>query len=148
MISAVLDTNVLASGILGLDDPESPPGQLLQAWERRAFQLVLSRHILAELERTLASPYFARRLRMEQIIRAFALVRNESVLTQMGPIPRVASHPEDDLILAAAVSARVDYLVTGDKQLQLLGSYEGVAILSPREFLDLLLHEQPAHQSS
>jgi predicted nucleic acid-binding protein len=50
----------------------------------------------------------------------------------------VASHPEDDPILATAVSASADYLVTGDRQLQRLGSYRGVSIVSPREFLDLL----------
>ncbi len=50
----------------------------------------------------------------------------------------VATHAEDDLILATAISARVEYLVTGDKKLQELRSYQGVAIVSPREFLDIL----------
>lgn len=67
------------------------------------------------------------------------LLEQEAVLT---PITRqvqgVATHPEDDLILAAAVSARADYLVTGDDQLQKLGGFEGVKIVSPREFLRLL----------
>jgi predicted nucleic acid-binding protein len=50
----------------------------------------------------------------------------------------VATHREDDQILAAAVSARAEYLVTGDKQLQQLGIYQGVRVISPRAFLDLL----------
>jgi predicted nucleic acid-binding protein len=50
----------------------------------------------------------------------------------------VATHPEDDLILATAISARADYLVTGDRQLQALGSYQGVQIVSPRQFLTIL----------
>jgi hypothetical protein len=41
-------------------------------------------------------------------------------------------------VLAAAVSADADYLVTGDRQLQRLGTYEGVRIVSPRDFLALL----------
>jgi hypothetical protein len=45
-----------------------------------------------------------------------------------------ATHPEDDLVLATAVSARADCLVTGDRQLQRLGSYQGVSILSPALF--------------
>jgi predicted nucleic acid-binding protein len=44
----------------------------------------------------------------------------------------------DDLILATALSAQADYLVTGDSQLQGLGAYRGVAIISPREFLSRL----------
>ena len=44
-------------------------------------------------------------------------------------------------MLATAVSAQADYLVTGDIQLQKLGTYGGVTILSPRAFLDLLQGE-------
>jgi uncharacterized protein len=50
----------------------------------------------------------------------------------------VATHPEDDLVLAAAVSAKVDYLVTGDANLRKVDRFQGVNILSPREFLFLL----------
>jgi predicted nucleic acid-binding protein len=50
----------------------------------------------------------------------------------------VTTHPEDDLVLAVAASARVDYLVTGDKPLQRLGAYQSVRVISPRAFLDLL----------
>jgi predicted nucleic acid-binding protein len=50
----------------------------------------------------------------------------------------VATHPEDDLVIAVAASARVDYLVTGDEPLQRLGAYRGVRLISPRAFLDLL----------
>lgn len=50
----------------------------------------------------------------------------------------VASHPEDDRILATAASVHVDYLVTGDRKLQQLGEYVGVKIVSPRQFLEIL----------
>jgi predicted nucleic acid-binding protein len=48
----------------------------------------------------------------------------------------VATHPEDDLVLATAISAKAEYLVSGDTKLQRLGTYEGVKIVSPREFLE------------
>lgn len=50
----------------------------------------------------------------------------------------VVTHPEDDLVLAAAVSTQVDYLVTGDKKLRGLGVFQGVQIVTPREFVDLI----------
>ncbi len=50
----------------------------------------------------------------------------------------VATHPEDDHVLATVVSARARYLVTGDKKRQRLRRYRGVTILSPRDFLILL----------
>ncbi|HEV2107585.1 MAG TPA: hypothetical protein VGR16_04930, partial [Thermomicrobiales bacterium] len=54
----------------------------------------------------------------------------------------VAAHPEDDLVLAVAVSAAAAYLVTGDKQLQRIGVYHGVTIVSPRDFLTRLQQEE------
>lgn len=50
----------------------------------------------------------------------------------------IASHPEDDLVLATAVSAGVYRLVTGDKGLLSVGRYEGVVVYSPRDFLEWL----------
>jgi uncharacterized protein len=50
----------------------------------------------------------------------------------------VASHPEDDLILATAASGAADYLVTGDRQLLALGTFYEVRIVSARQFLDTL----------
>jgi len=47
----------------------------------------------------------------------------------------VATHPEDDLILATAVAGEASYLVTGDRKLRAVGAFQGVTILSPREFL-------------
>ncbi len=45
-------------------------------------------------------------------------------------------------MLATALSAGVPYLVSGDEGLQRVGHYQGMAILSPRAFLDLLSHQQ------
>lgn len=56
-------------------------------------------------------------------------------------VTSVATHPEDDLVLATAVSAQVDYLVTGDRQLQRLDTFQDVRILSPRQFLTILEHD-------
>jgi predicted nucleic acid-binding protein len=53
------------------------------------------------------------------------------------------THPEDDLILATAVSAQADYLVTGDNALLGLGAFQDVMTLSSRAFLDLLTNIQP-----
>jgi len=50
----------------------------------------------------------------------------------------VATHPGDDQVLATAVSAQAEYLVTGDKNWQQVATYQGVRVISPRAFLDLL----------
>ncbi len=95
----------------------------------------MSERILLELERTLQTPYFRRRLSSQDIAEALTLLRDEATPTSITThVTGVATHPEDDLILATAVSAQADYLITGDLQLQRLGAYEGVTILSPALF--------------
>ncbi|MGI5836672.1 MAG: PIN domain-containing protein [Chloroflexota bacterium] len=55
IIAAVLDTNVLASGIIGFSNVSSAPGRILRAWRGGGFNLVLSEHIIVELARNLLS---------------------------------------------------------------------------------------------
>ena len=48
---------------------------------------------------------------------------------------QVCRDPDDDNILAAAMSGKCDCIITGDKDLLVLKSYEGINILSPRDFI-------------
>lgn len=48
---------------------------------------------------------------------------------------QVCRDPDDDNILAAAVSGNCDCIITGDKDLLVLKKYEGVEIFRPRDFL-------------
>ena len=50
-------------------------------------------------------------------------------------VTSVASHAEDDVVLATALSARAKYLVTGDKRLRERVAYRGTRLVSPRQFL-------------
>lgn len=47
----------------------------------------------------------------------------------------VCRDPDDDAILATALAARADFLVTGDQDLLTLGSYQGIPIVTPAECL-------------
>lgn len=140
-MTAVLDSNVLLSGFAGVSIPTSIPGQIVLAWIAGLFVLVISDAIFAEVARNIVKPYFRRRLTIQQIAADLTLLATEA---QIAPITvsvsGVATHPEDDLVLATALSAGADYLVTGDIQLQALGSYRGVTILSPSDFLGVLAH--------
>lgn len=140
MIRAVVDTNALASGIIGTLLETSVPGHILRAWRAGAFALVVSEPILHELARTLHKPYFRRRLREAQLTAVLRLLREEAVVQALTvTVAGIATHPEDDCILATALSGHADYLVTGDRKLQDLEEYQGVRILSPRQFLALLI---------
>jgi len=144
MMTAVVDTNVVASGVVGILEPASPPGAMLRAWQRSRFALIMSEPMMAEFDRTLTKPYFRRKLHEPGVADAIEAVHRDATLVAISvPVHDVASHREDDVVLATAISAGADYLVTGDRQLQLLGTIDGIAIVSPREFLDVLASGPP-----
>lgn len=139
MIRAVLDTNVLVSGFVGFERGTAAPAQVLHLWLNRAFDLLLSEHVLDEVFRSFGKPYFRQRRTPEQVSQALTVLRQAGTVVPItAHVQGVASHPEDDLVLATAISGRAEYLVTGDAGLRAVGAYQGVMVVSPRRFLEIL----------
>ena len=141
MVRAVLDSSVLVSALI---TPRGTPGAVLDAAERRVFTLCLSTEILAETSRVLTrNPKLQARYGYDQAhvakfcagLAAWAQI--ETNLPELhGAVPL---DPKDDAIVATAVKAKADYLVTGDrKHLLALETYESICIVTPRQFLELL----------
>ena len=138
MPRAVLDSSVLVSAFV---TPHGSVVQLLRDPALSRYQLCLSDAILTETTETLLA---------KSTLRRYAAYTDEDVhdfvrwlLTQAEmvpdiPAPRVVPNdPKDDPIVAAAVAAKADYLITADRaHLLPLGEYQGIRIISPREFLD------------
>ncbi len=138
MIAAVLDANTIVSGVLV---EHGIPRRLLRAAYARRFACVSSAAIVTEVMRTFSRERVTRKYRIERadVERLRGFLESDEVATLIAaPVSGVATHPEDDLILATAVSGNAVYLVTGDRQLPQLGNSRGVRIVSPREFLQLL----------
>jgi putative PIN family toxin of toxin-antitoxin system len=135
----VFDANVLVSGM-----PASAGTMfaLIEHWRSGDIQLVTSQHIIDEVRRAWTKPYWQSRLSPSQIDRALALIREEAEVTPITiEVSGVASHMEDDLVLAAAASAQVEVLVSGDTLLRAIGQFHGIDILSPPEMLYRLASE-------
>jgi predicted nucleic acid-binding protein len=82
VIRALLDTNVVASGLLGLPHEQSVPGEILRRWLLGRFSLVLSEPILYELEHSVfASSYFQQRFTAEETKRLLGVLRDETIIT-------------------------------------------------------------------
>ncbi len=138
---AALDANVLASAAVR-SQRLAPPAAIWDIWNaHQAFTLVVSQHVVDEVERTLRKPYFASRLGPVEVATFLSTLHTALMTPIAAQTTGVATHPEDDLVLATALSANADYLVTGDLKLQALGAYQGVTILSPRAFLDVLMEQ-------
>ena len=139
MIRAVLDTNVIISGIL---NREGSPGRLIQAaFEHQAFQAVTSVPILGEIGSVLRRPRIARRHGWSELEIGVFLARLYTlclVVEGLSTLDAIAADPSDNMFLAAALEAEAGYVVSGDDHLLALGMFENIVVLSPRQFLDLL----------
>lgn len=131
MTWAVLDTNVLVSG---LGWPRSLPGRIIHWAIQGRFLLVTSEPLLAELERVLAYPRLAAVIgNPAKLVR---LISEVAVVVDPNREVTVIEHdPADNRVLEAAVAAQADYIVSGDTDLLEIASFEGVRIVSPREFI-------------
>jgi uncharacterized protein len=133
-MNIVLDTNVFISGIFF----GGPPARILGAWKNQGLQMLLSRHIFDEYRRVAAvlSSEFPT-VNIVPIIELVAIY-GRFVDTQSFDIS-VCEDPDDDKFLECAVAGKCKTIVSGDKHLLKLTGYKGIAILSPRNFVDKYL---------
>lgn len=135
-----VDTNLLASGVVGLrSHPTGAPARFVSAWRDGRFLLVQSAPLLAEMHRTLSKPYFVQRLRTDDHAGLGQLLERRARVTPITvTVAGIASHPEDDLVLATALSGGAQFVVTGDHRLLDLKTYQGVMLVTVHEFLATL----------
>lgn len=138
MIRAVVDTNTLVSGIIS---PLGAPAQIIRRWQRGDFLLLTSPALLAELRRVLEYPRIVDRLGWSGEERT-QFVKGFETLALVTPgalrLPGVTRDPKDDPMVACAVEGEAGFIVSGDQDLLVLGTYRDVRVVTPREFLTLL----------
>ncbi len=136
MIQVVLDTNVLVSAV---HPDRGPLAVIRESWLTGRFLVYVSEPLLDEVEITLTKAYFAARLGPERTDRFLTLLKRTAILQPIiEAVIGVATHPEDDWILATAKNAQAQFLVTADKVLHALGSFGPARLIDPAAFADYL----------
>lgn len=133
----VLDTNVVASALLW----DGPPRRLLRVGQGAGVTLFTSAALLAELTDILSRPKFERKLAasllsIDQLVDLYA-----EMVAVVRPIsiPRLASDPDDDVVIGTAIAAKANFVVTGDRALLSVLEYEGGRIISVSGALEALV---------
>jgi putative PIN family toxin of toxin-antitoxin system len=139
MLKVVLDTNIFVSSLLvqaGL------PAQVLDTWRERQYLLIASPAIIAEIRATLNYPRIRRKYAItdEDVEQLVTLLERDALVVPgdanvAGAIP---DDPADEIVLACAVDAQADVIVSGDRHLLELGSHRSIPILTARQFLERL----------
>ncbi len=132
-VRVVLDTNVLISSILF--GRELAP--IVDLWKRGRIVPLFSRETFDEFRAVLEYPKFKLTEReIKTIIEEEVLPFFEIVETSP-KVHKVCKDPDDDKIVACALSASVDLIVSGDKDLCDLAAYGRIKIISASEFLKM-----------
>ena len=132
----LLDTNVILSGLNHSGNEQ----RVLQLGYQLGFELVISEYLLEEVLRGLLWKFDWSSVRATNALEE--LRRAASIVEPSRSVDIIPDDHPDNRVLACAVHASADFLVTGDrKHLLPIHEFEGVRILRAPEFLDLLSSE-------
>jgi len=134
----VLDANVLASGLI---NPNGAPGRILAAFfADPSLVPIATPDILKEIRRVLHYPRIQKQADLTDAQCDGFVEKFEGIAWMVKDRrgEKIAADPDDDKYLLAAREGLAQYIVSGDRHLLDVRLYEGVRIVSPREFLEIL----------
>jgi putative PIN family toxin of toxin-antitoxin system len=132
-VRVVADTNVLVSALIF---PGGAPEAVYRLALEGRIELVTSRPLLAELGRVLTAKFGWDTDRSEEAVAE--LIRVADVVEPRQPVAEIEADPADNRVLEAAEEGHAEAIVSGDGHLLALGSWRGITIKSPAEFLAAL----------
>ena len=126
----VADTNVFISALMfgGL------PGRFLDLALHRRFTLVTSKALLDELDEKLRGKFGVSE--SDALAICAKLEGNADLVDPQFELNAVPDDPDDNRVLECAVAGKAEFVVSGDRHLLRIGSYEGIAIVTVRQFLE------------
>ena len=128
----VLDTNTAISGLLW----HGTPGKLIDAAHSKSATLCTSAILLAELRGVLTREKFARQLETRGLNAIEVFDGYAALTTIVVPAiihPTIVNDPSDDAVLACALGAKTELIVSGDRHLLDLKEYQGIRIVTAAE---------------
>jgi putative PIN family toxin of toxin-antitoxin system len=132
---AVLDTNILISYFL---TQGSTLARLVDYWERGRFIYLISPAMLAEIKEIVNRPRLRRLMRADPQVLIEVIEHDAELVPGDLTLPGVGRDPKDEMVIACAVEGGAGYLVSGDTDLLDLGSFQGVQIVTPADFVSIL----------
>lgn len=134
LVRLVLDTNTVISGLLW----NGPPRRLLEAALVGTVELYTSAVLVTELREVLAYPRLAKRLvasgeSVDRCVARYIVIANLTATATIEGI--VSADPDDDHVIACALAAQADAIVSGDGHLLNLKQYRDIRIVNAAEAL-------------
>lgn len=129
----VLDTNVYLSGIIFGGNCR----HILDLMIKKEIKVVISPAILLEISQKLKQKF---KWSQNQIFTTIkTIIKSTKVVQPQIKIGAVKMDKSDDKIIEAAVTGRVNYIISGDRHLLKIKQYQKIKIVAPTEFLSIYL---------
>ena len=128
----VVDTNIIVSGYLG-----GALEAIIVAWKSGKFTLVVSNAITDEYHEVLKRPKFKIERAELDDFSALLLDKAEFV-SPLETISAIVADPADNKFLEAAITGKVNLIVSGDNHLLELKTYGEIPIITARDFITRL----------
>src|SRR3954463_4870417 len=139
-LRVVVDTNVLVSGLFGIEN--TPPLKILTAIRSQKIILVTSAVIMEEVSTVINREKISKKIHLNEEERKVfidELIARSDVTAGKQLERNFGRDIKDDKFLACGIEGGVvDYIITGDRDLLILTGYEGIKIVSPREFVEIV----------
>lgn len=135
---AVIDTNVLLSALLWGGAPHA----ILEHARNGTITLISSPALLAELARVMERPKFDVIFLRTNTSRPHTLAEVRQLVEVIDPPPLpqpVCRDKDDDVVLALALAAQADMIISGDDDLLSINPFQGIPILAPAQALQKVL---------
>ena len=139
-LRVLIDANVLISSLLSPNPDRSAAAALVQIAQQGVFDWVVPVETVEEITRVVINkPWLATRITPDHLNRLIANLKTTAELAPVltKPPPRTCRDREDDYLIAQAMLAEANVLVTRDRDLLDLGQVGGVRIVDPATFLGL-----------
>lgn len=127
----VVDSNVWISALVFGGNPR----RVFERIVKEGYTLIVSEEIITETRRILTAKFGDFADDFEDLILALQL---RLVYVRLGAVQVQASRdPDDNVVLETAILGEAAYIISGDKDLLVLGQLKDICIVTPSNFMSL-----------
>jgi len=137
MLKVTLDTNVLISGSFWTGDSF----KILDLIDQKKIICILSKEIIAEYDKIIGGDEIIEKIENKSLILSKIVqkaISNSEIIESKNKLNIVKDDPSDNKILECAKEGKADFIITNDNHLLKLKEFEGIKIITPKEFLKRL----------
>ena len=135
----VLDTNIWLSGIFW----KGESNKLIESCIAKKIEIIITKEILSEITKVLDTEtkfqkfIDERKQKIEDLMRTILSV--STLIETESRVDLIKAHPQDNIILEAALDGSADYIISYDKHILNMIEFREIKILQPKEFIEKTL---------